>query len=94
MSPQGMVERARSILPGFQDMFEDMVARLKAERKAPGYIADLIKSVKSWLKYNEITLTRKIKISNLTTTPTIKNEPVPCRKSHSINLFRALPMPY
>jgi len=31
-------------------MLEDMVAELEAERKAPGYIADLMKTVRSWLR--------------------------------------------
>jgi integrase len=79
-TPKGMVEKAKSDLAGFQDMVEDMVARLENEGKAPNYIADLIKTVKSWLRYNDVTLTRKIKIKNLTATPTIENEKIPSQE--------------
>jgi hypothetical protein len=54
-----------------------MVTRLEAEGKAPGYIQSLLKTVKSWLRYNDITLTRRIKISNPTATPTIEDEQIP-----------------
>ena len=69
-----MVEKAKSDLAGFQDMLEDMVARLEDEGKSPGYIADLLKTIKSWLRYNDITLTRRIKIKNSTATSTIENK--------------------
>ncbi len=57
-----------------------MVTRLKAEGKTPGYIADLMKTVKSWLRYNGLTLTRRVKISNSTATPTIENKQVPLQE--------------
>jgi hypothetical protein len=44
------------------------------EDKVPGYTADLLKTVRSWLKYNDITLTRKVKIKNSTATLTIEKE--------------------
>jgi hypothetical protein len=74
MSPKGMVESARNDLAKFQDMLEDMVAELEDEGRAPGYIEDLMKTIKSWLRYHDITLTRRIKIKNQTATPTIENE--------------------
>jgi len=36
--------------------------------------------IKSWLRYNDITLKRRIKISNSTATPTIENEQVPSQE--------------
>jgi len=74
ISPDEMVSKAKKDLSKFQDSLEDLVARLEAERKAPGYIQGILKAIKSWLRYNDITLTRRIKISNSTTTPTIGNE--------------------
>ncbi|MEM3028508.1 MAG: site-specific integrase, partial [Candidatus Bathyarchaeia archaeon] len=80
---KGLVAWAREDLSGFQDALEDLVARLEAEGKAPGTIAGLLKAVRSWLRYNDIVLTRKIKISNSTATPTIENEQVPSQEELS-----------
>jgi len=48
--------------------------------KSPGYIQGFLKTVKSWLRYNNISLTRRIKIKNSTATPTIENEKVPSQE--------------
>ncbi len=77
LTPKQMVELAKKNLKGFQDDLEDMVFRLEKDNKAPQYIQGILKNVKSWLRYNDITLTRKIKISNLSATPTIENEQIP-----------------
>jgi hypothetical protein len=75
-----MVAKAGEDLAGFQDMVEDLVARLEAEEKSPGYITGFLKAMRSWLRYNDITLTRKVKIRNSTATPTIENEQVPSKE--------------
>jgi len=90
LNPKEMVEKARKDLAGFQDKLEDVVAKLESENKSPGYIAGLLKTVKSWLRYNDITLTRRIKIRNSTATPTIENEQVPS-KSEIARILRAAP---
>jgi len=79
-SPRGLLELARRDLMGFQDSLEDLVAGLEEKGKSPGYIQGFLKTVKSWLKYNNITLTRRIKIRNSTATPTIENEQVPSQE--------------
>jgi len=89
-NPKEMVDEAKSSLREFQDFLEDMVAGLEAERKSPGYIQGILKVVKSWLKYNDIILTRKIKISNSTATPTIENEQVPSQEELA-RIFRVSP---
>jgi len=90
VAPKEIVEKARNDLRGFEDSLEDMVARLEAERKAPGYIADLTKTMKSWLRYNDITLARRIKISNSTSTPTIEDEQIPSQ-DELVRILRASP---
>jgi hypothetical protein len=90
MSPKGMVESARNDLAKFQDMLEDMVAELEDEGRAPGYIEDLMKTIKSWLRYHDITLTRRIKIKNPTATPTIENEQIPSQEELA-RILRASP---
>jgi hypothetical protein len=89
-SPQQLVDEARHDLPGFQDKVEDLVSSLEAENKSPGYIEDLTKTLKSWLRHNDITLTRRIKISNISATPTIENEQVPSQ-DELVRIFRASP---
>ena len=88
LTPKSMVEGAEKDLRGFQDMLEDLVERLEADKKAPGYILGILKAVKSWLRYNDLTLTRKIKVSNATATPTIENEQIPSQDELS-RIFRA-----
>ena len=90
LSPKEIVVRARKDLAGFQDSLEDLVAQLESEHKSPGYILGILKAVKSWLRYNDVTLTRKIKITNSTATPTIENEQVPSQDELA-RIFRASP---
>jgi hypothetical protein len=63
-TPMGLLDQASRDLKGVQDALEDLVTQPEAEQKSPGYIRGLLKSVRSWLRYNDVTLTRKIKISN------------------------------
>ncbi len=42
-----------------EDLVLDHVSGMERQGKAPGYIEGMIKSVKSWLSYNEIKLNRK-----------------------------------
>ncbi len=77
MSPSKMVSEAKNRPKEFQDALEDFVSRLEEKGNAPQYIAGIMKNIRSWLSYNGITLTRRIKIRNLSSTPTIDNEQVP-----------------
>jgi len=90
LTPQQMIKKARKDLAGFQDNVEDLVSSLEAQDKSPGYIGDLIKTLRSWLRYNDVTLTRRIKISNPTATPTIENEQIPSQDELA-RIFRASP---
>ena len=90
MNPNEMVNKAKKDLDGFQDCLEDLVSRLDSQGKAPGYIQGILKAIKSWLRYNGITLTRRIKIRNSTATPTIENEQVPSQEELA-RILRASP---
>jgi hypothetical protein len=79
LTPQGLLEKAAKDLKGLQDSFEDLVAKLEADRKAPSYIIGILKAVRSWLRYNDVTLTRTIKVRNPSATPTIEDEQVPTK---------------
>jgi hypothetical protein len=82
-TPSGLLERASSDLKGFQDSIEDMVTHLELEHKSPGYIRGILKSLRSWLRYNDVQLTRKIKVSNPSATPTIEDEEIPSHEELS-----------
>lgn len=76
-TPRGLVKSAKKDLKKFQDSLDDMVTKLESENKSPGYILDLLKTLRSWLRYNNIQLMRKIQVSNPNATPTIENEQIP-----------------
>ena len=46
-SPKGLLDKSESDLKGFQDSLEDLVTMLESEKKSPGYIRGLLKSVRS-----------------------------------------------
>jgi len=77
LTPKGLVDLGRKNRKRLEDMIEDHITRMESERKSPGYIAGILKGVKSWLVHNEIELKRKVKISNRGATPTIDDERVP-----------------
>ncbi len=79
-TPQQMVESAKKNLNQLQDSLADMVADLENQKKAPSYILGILKAAKSWLKYNNITMTRTIKVSNASATPTVDDEQVPTKE--------------
>ena len=77
LTPRTLVEYAKKDRRGVENQLLDYVNYLHAENKSPGYITNYVKAVKSWLQYNDITLTRKINIGNASRTPTIEDERVP-----------------
>ncbi|MBL7118775.1 site-specific integrase [Candidatus Bathyarchaeota archaeon] len=89
--PREMLEASRTDLKQFQDSLEDLVERLESEEKAPQYIRGFLKTIRSWLRYNDITLTRRIKISRPSATPTIENEQVPSKGELS-RILRTSPL--
>ena len=79
MGPQDLVELAKRDRRGVEDVLLDFVSRLHREGKAPNYIDNYLKAVRSWLNFHDITLVRKIRIGNRNATPTIADERVPMR---------------
>jgi len=82
-----MISEARRNLKGLQDCLEDVVTQLEASGKSPGYTNNVVKTVRAWLRYNDLLITRRIKIKNSTATPTIENEQIPSREELA-KLFR------
>ena len=80
LSPSEIVKAASKDRREFEDLLFDFVTKLQTEGKAPTYIAGYLKCIKSWLRFNDIILVRKIKTGNMSRTPTIEDERVPTRK--------------
>lgn len=80
VTPKEMIVKARKRKKQFQNQLEDLISRMEQDGKAPQYINGIMKVIKSWLNYNDITLTRKIKITNASFTPTIEDEQVPSQE--------------
>lgn len=64
------------------DLIDDFVTEMEKETKerpkfTPNYISSILKGVKSWLAYNNKSLTRKIRISDSGISKTLKDERVP-----------------
>ncbi len=55
----------------------DLVERLERAGRAGGYIASVVKAVKSWLVFNDRTVGRPIRIAHQHETPTLRDERVP-----------------
>jgi hypothetical protein len=79
LPPSEIVKEARDNRREFENLLFDFVIKLRHEGKAPSYIENYITCVKSWLRFNDIILIRKIKIGNTSRTPTIEDERVPTK---------------
>lgn len=90
LDPKGMVETAQGDLMKFADKVDDVVTHLEEEGLSPGYIENIVQSIKSWLKHNGVELTRRIVISNRGRTPTIEDEQIPSKEELS-RIFRVSP---
>ncbi len=80
LTPTSLIETAKNDKKTIEDLLLDFTTQLNSEGKAPGYIRNYIKSVKTWLVFNGIELKQKINIGNLNHQPTIENEVVPTKE--------------
>lgn len=87
-TPQRLIEKASEDMKSFQDSLQDMVTQMETQGKSPGYILGIVKVVKSWLRQNDIEITRRIKVSRPTATPTLEDEQIPSKEELS-RIFRS-----
>jgi len=62
------------------NMLMDTVSLLESQGKAGSFIAGIMKSVKSWLSFNGISIKQKIKIRGADSTPSLKDEKIPSQE--------------
>ncbi len=71
LTPRQLVEKDRREI---ENLLQDHLASLEKLGRAPGYLASIMKAVRSWTEWNEKPLQRKIKIANRDATPTLEGE--------------------
>jgi hypothetical protein len=76
-TPTSLVETASKDKKQIENTLLDFTTQLSKEGKAPGYIENYIKAVRTWLSFNGIELKQRINIGNRNEQPTIENERVP-----------------
>ena len=82
MTPRQLADLGRDNNGGrrkIEDSLMDFVGKQHRKGKSPGYTANIIKVVKSWLLFNEVALVRKIRVGDATATPTIEAERIPTK---------------
>ena len=77
MTPIALADLATRDLKTATDLLEDHISMMESDGNSPGYIDGYVKSVKSWLRYFDVEVRRKIKVSNAGSTPTLQDERIP-----------------
>jgi len=62
------------------NMLMDTVSFLESQGRAGSFIAGIMKSVKSWLSFNGISIKQKIKVKGADSTPSLKDEKIPSQE--------------
>jgi integrase len=62
------------------NMLMDTVSLLESQGRAGSFIAGIMKSVKSWLSFNGISIKQKIKVKGADSTPSLKDEKIPSQE--------------
>lgn len=77
ITPMELVELGHKDAKTLTDIIQDHIATMEEEGKAPQYIASTLVAVRSWLRHFDIQLTRKLKVRDIESTPTLKDERTP-----------------
>lgn len=77
LTPMQLAELGMRDQRAVTDLIQDHITQMEEAGKAPQYIKGVMTSVKSWLHHFDIEIKRKLKISNVDSTPTLVNERVP-----------------
>lgn len=77
MTPAQLAELGMRDLRTVTDLLQDHITWMEQEGKAPQYTKAIMTAAKSWLAHFDIQITRKMKIRNSDSTPTLEGERVP-----------------
>ncbi len=77
LTSSSLIEMGKEDVETVENLLLDFVSKLHREGKAPSYIGTYVATIKSWLRFNRILLVRKIKVGNMSLTPTLETERIP-----------------
>ena len=77
MTPKQIAELGMKDLRTVTDLLQDHISGMEQNGKSPQYIKSTMTSIKSWLAHFDIQITRRLKIRNVDSTPTLEGERVP-----------------
>ncbi|MGH2611471.1 MAG: site-specific integrase [Rhabdochlamydiaceae bacterium] len=88
-TPAELASLASRDLRAVEDLMEDHATWMHEKNNSPGYIANHLKAVKSWLRHHDMDIKRRIRISDAGATPTLEGERVPDESEMAEILNRA-----
>ncbi len=77
MTPRELADLAMRDVRTATDLLEDHVTMMESKNYSPGYVANHVKTAKSWLRHFDVEIRRRIKISAMGPAPVLENERVP-----------------
>ena len=77
ISPMELIELGHKDPRSVADLIEDSITTMEKQHFAPQYIKAIVTAVKSWLHHFDIEVRRRIRITNVDSTPSLANERVP-----------------
>lgn len=89
ISPKEIIARDKQSVEDFQHLVEDYVSYLEHERKAPAYVVNLLKPIRSWLEYKHAPRLSPVRITDAGVNITTMEERVPTKEELS-KIFRFL----
>jgi hypothetical protein len=77
ITPMELVELGHKDQKAIANLLDDNITTMEKNGNAPQYIKAIITSVKSWLAHHDIEVRRKMRITDVDSTPTLASEQVP-----------------
>lgn len=77
MTPMELADLGMKDLRSATDLLQDHISWMEEQEKAPQYIKSTMTATKSWLSHFDVQISRKLKIANVDSTPTLESERVP-----------------
>lgn len=77
ITPTQLAELGITDVRKVTDLLQDQISWMESQGRAPQYIKGTITAIKSWLHHFDVFIKRRIKITDVDSTPTLKNEKVP-----------------
>ncbi len=77
MTPMELADLGMKDLRAVTDLLQDHISWMEEQDNAPQYIKSTMTATKSWLSHFDVKISRKLKIANVDSTPTLENERVP-----------------